>query len=109
MITKLIEKIKQKKALPKNKNDDNSRLLDTTIKESDDHLMVVAKTTLNKLQITVNDFKSLFDNVSEMNNIRREIEHGHTMTLSRFSYIMDKLGCSFHMVVELPNGKGVID
>jgi hypothetical protein len=84
---------------------DNSRLLDVTIKQNDNDLMVIAKNLLNGMSL--NQFKSLFDNVSTLNNFRREIESSTSgnLTWNRFTYLLDLLGCEYELNVITPSVK----
>jgi len=75
----------------KKRNVDNSEFLDVTVKETDNELMQVVKFLLKGMR--VNTFKSLFTDVSDFNNIRREITNGNgQLTWNRFTLILDLLG-----------------
>jgi hypothetical protein len=88
---------------PKKKKEfDDSRLLDVDVKQNDNDLMVIAKQLLKGM--TLNQFKALFDNVSTLNNFRREIESSISgnLTWNRFIYLLDLLGCDYHLEVKAP-------
>lgn len=75
----------------KKRNVDNSEFLDVTVNEKDNELMQVVKFLLKGMR--VNTFKSLFTDVSDFNNIRREITNGNgQLTWNRFTLILDLLG-----------------
>lgn len=72
-------------------SEDKSELLDVTIKENDNELMVICKELLKGMR--VNTFKSLFSNPSDFNNIRKEITRGNgNLTWNRFLLLLDLLG-----------------
>ena len=75
----------------KRRNVDNSEFLDVTVNEKDNELMQIVKFLLKGMR--VNTFKSLFTDVSDFNNIRREITNGNgQMSWNRFTLILDLLG-----------------
>lgn len=76
---------------PKPKEEDTSELLDVTIGENDNELMVICKELLKGMRI--NTFKSLFQSSSDFNNIRREITAGNgQLTWNRYLLICEILG-----------------
>lgn len=85
----------------KRKSIDNSRLIDTTIRDEDNELMVITKELLSQNRVTIDQFKSLFDNVSDMNNMRRAIECGGQGNFSwnRFVQMTEKLGYNHRLSV----------
>ncbi len=89
------EQVRKRKAV------DNSRLIDTTIRDEDNELMVITKELLSQNGVTIDQFKSLFDNVSDMNNMRRAIECGGQGNFSwnRFIQMTEKLGYSHKLSV----------
>lgn len=89
----------------KRKEYDNSRLLDVDVKPHDNDLMVISKQLLNGM--TLNQFKAMFDNVSTLNNFRREIESSASgnLTWNRFTYLLDLLGCEYNLEVTAPEVK----
>ena len=80
---------------------DNSRLIDTTIRDEDNELMVITKQLLSENGVTIDQFKQLFDNVSDMNNMRRAIECGGQGNFSwnRFIQMTEKLGYTHRLTV----------
>jgi hypothetical protein len=87
--------------IPKKKKEiDTSDILDTTIKENDNELMVIAKELLKGM--TVNSFKSLFTSISDYNNVRREItcSNNGNLTFNRFRFLCDLLGFSYKIEVK---------
>lgn len=81
-------------------NSRSGRFIDTRIKDEDNDLMHIIKNAL--ADYTHNDFKRLFDNTSEMNNMRRAIEKGEQGSLSwnRFRVMLDKLGLEYVLYVK---------
>lgn len=94
--TKITEDVTRKR-----KSVDNSRLIDTTIRDEDNELMVITKELLSQNRVTIDQFKSLFDNVSDMNNMRRAIECGGQGNFSwnRFVQMTEKLGYNHRLSV----------
>ena len=94
--TKITEEMTRKR-----KSIDNSRLIDTTIRDEDNELMVITKELLSQNRVTIDQFKSLFDNVSDMNNMRRAIECGGQGNFSwnRFVQMTEKLGYNHRLSV----------
>ncbi|MGL4949639.1 MAG: hypothetical protein ACRC5M_04595 [Anaeroplasmataceae bacterium] len=75
----------------KRRNIDTSEFLDVSVNERDNELMQVVKFLLKGVR--VNAFKSLFSDVSDFNNIRREITNGNgQLTWNRFILILELLG-----------------
>lgn len=90
----------------KKRNVDNSEFLDVTVNEKDNELMQVVKFLLKGMR--VNTFKSLFTNVSDFNNIRREITNGNgQLSWNRFTLILDLLGFD-HIVAAIKKDGEVI-
>ena len=90
----------------KKRNVDNSEFLDVTVNEKDNELMQVVKFLLKGMR--VNTFKSLFTDVSDFNNIRREITNGNgQLTWNRFTLILDLLGFD-HIVAAIKKDGEVI-
>lgn len=87
---------------------DNSEFLDVTVKENDNELMQIVKFLLKGMR--VNAFKSLFTDVSDFNNIRREITNGNgQLTWNRFILILDLLGFDHIIAAIKKNGEVVGD
>jgi hypothetical protein len=50
---------------------DDTRPIDTTVKDTDNTLMILIKSALQQKNITRGDFRRLYPNLSDMNNILR--------------------------------------
>jgi len=92
---------KMKVTKKKNVVKPEGRMLDVTIKDDDDELMVIIKKLLELNNITIDKFKEMFDDVSEMNNMRRAIECANNGSLSwkRFRQMLDKLGLKYKLTI----------
>ena len=68
----------------------DEKLIDTTIRNNDNDLMILIKNVLKIKKITRDDFSKMFDNVSEMNNIRRQIEkeNGGPLSWNKWNLLM---------------------
>jgi hypothetical protein len=102
----------EKFIIPKNKvtkkEIDNSRLLDIAIRPEDNDLMVIIKQLLKGW--TLNSFKELFpkDNVSAMNNARRELEKSDgnsSLSWNRFCEFVALLGAKYYLTVNMPENE----
>lgn len=78
---------------------DESDELDMEVKPGDDDTLIIVKGLLKGF--TKNQFRKLFDNDSDMNNMRRAIEKSPNgqLSLNRFRTILNKLGLSFKIYV----------
>lgn len=81
------------------KAEDNSDELNLEVKPGDDSTLIIIKELLKGF--TKNTFRKLFDNDSDMNNMRRAIEKSPNgqLSLSRFRTILNKLGLKYKIVV----------
>lgn len=81
------------------KETDESDELDLEVKPGDDSTLVIVKELLKGF--TKNTFRKLFDNDSDMNNMRRAIEKSPNgqLSINRFKIILDKLGLKFKIIV----------
>lgn len=81
------------------KSTDDSTELDLKINPGEDDTLIIVKELLKGF--TKSSFKKLFDNDSEMNNMRRAIEKSPNgqLSLKRFKYILNKLGLRYKIVV----------
>jgi hypothetical protein len=81
------------------KEQDDSDELDLEVKPGDDSTLVIVKELLKGF--TKNTFRKLFDNDSDMNNMRRAIEKSPNgqLSLNRFRMILDKLGLKYKIIV----------
>ena len=81
------------------KEQDDSYELDLEVKPGDDSTLVIVKELLKGF--TKNTFRKLFDNDSDMNNMRRAIEKSPNgqLSLNRFRMILDKLGLKYKIIV----------
>ena len=100
------EKVQTEIKSLKKRNVDNSEFLDVTVNEKDNELMQIVKFLLKGMR--VNTFKSLFTDVSDFNNIRREITNGNgQLTWNRFTLILDLLGFE-HIVAAIKKDGEVV-
>lgn len=78
---------------------DDSDELDLEVKPGDDSTLIIAKELLRGF--TKNQFRKLFDNDSDMNNVRRAIEKSPNgqLSLNRFRSILEKLGLKYKIIV----------
>jgi hypothetical protein len=78
---------------------DTSDKLDLVVRPGDESTLIIIKELLKGF--TKNQFKMLFDNDSDMNNIRRTIEKSENgrLTLKCFSTILEKLGLKYKIFV----------
>jgi len=88
----------------KKKVHDDSRLLNTNINPEDNELLVIIKLLLKGM--TLNSFKSLFpkDDVSSMNNARREIEKtdgNGQLSWKRFTELLGLLNVDYSLKVKV--------
>lgn len=82
-----------------NKDIDDSGELDLEIKPGDDSTLVIVKELLRGF--TKNSFRKLFDNDSDMNNMKNAIEKSSNgqLSLNRFRTILDKLHLKYKIIV----------
>jgi hypothetical protein len=78
---------------------DDERPIDTTLKDTDNALMVFIKIALRKKKITRGDFRKLYTNVSDMNNVLRCIEKGDSLSWMRFTDLLDRLQLTYNLDV----------
>jgi hypothetical protein len=70
---------------------DDTRPIDTTAKDTDNTLMLLIKASLQYKNINRGDFRKLYPNISDMNNILRCIESGDNLSWARFTDLIGKL------------------
>jgi hypothetical protein len=89
------------------KRTDDSRPIDTTVKDEDNTLMVLVKQALKYRGITRGEFRKLFDNTSDMNNMLRCIECGDKLSWPRFTDMIFRLNLKYDLAVysETENGE----
>ena len=78
------------------------------IKDTDNTLMVLIKTLIDKKNITRGDFKELYTNVSDMNNVLRCIISDENLSWARFTDLCDKLDVQYDMTIRDKNGDEII-
>jgi hypothetical protein len=78
---------------------DDDRPIDNTIKDADNTLMILIKTAVQFKNITRGDFRQLYPNLSDMNNILRCIEKGDNLSWGRFTDLIDKLNISYDLSI----------
>lgn len=78
---------------------DDSDELDLEIKPGDDSTLVIVKELLKGF--TKNSFRKLFDNDSDMNNMKNAIEKSSNgqLSLNRFRTILDKLHLKYKIII----------
>lgn len=78
---------------------DDSDELDLEVKPGDNSTLIIVKELLRGF--TKNNFRKLFDNDSDMNNVRRAIEKSSNgkLSLDRFQSILQKLGLKYKIIV----------
>jgi len=78
---------------------DDSDELDLEVKPGDDSTLIIIKELYKGF--TKNSFRKLFDNDSDMNNMRRAIEKSPNgqLSLNRFRILLDKLGLKYKIYV----------
>lgn len=88
-----------KNASKSTKDVDDSGELDLEIKPGDDSTLVIVKELLRGF--TKNSFRKLFDNDSDMNNMKNAIEKSTNgqLSLNRFRTILDKLHLKYKIIV----------
>lgn len=81
------------------KDVDESDELDLEVKPGDDSTLVIVKELLRGF--TKNSFRKLFDNDSDMNNMKNAIEKSSNgqLSLNRFRTILDKLHLKYKIIV----------
>jgi hypothetical protein len=78
---------------------DDSDELDLEVKPGDDSTLIIVKELLRGF--TKNSFRKLFDNDSDMNNMKRAIEKSPNgqLSLNRFRTILEKFGLKYKIIV----------
>ena len=78
---------------------DDSDELDLEVKPGDDSTLIIIKELYKGF--TKNAFRKLFDNDSDMNNMRRDIEKSPNgqLSLNRFRVLLNKLGLKYKIYV----------
>ena len=90
---------------------DDSDELDLEVKPGDDSTLIIVKELLKGF--TKNSFRKLFDNDSDMNNMRRAIEKSPNgqLSLNRFRVLLNKLGLKYKIYVfedDMPSANNII-
>jgi hypothetical protein len=81
------------------KRADDDRPIDTTIKNTDNTLMLLIKSALQQKNITRGDFRRLYPNTSDMNNILRCIENGERLSWPKFTDLAEKLHITYSLEI----------
>lgn len=95
-----LEKLNRMKDIEKPvKEVDVSDELDLEVKPGDDSTLIIIKELYKGF--TKNAFRKLFDNDSDMNNMRRAIEKSSNgqLSINRFRILLDKLGLKYKIYV----------
>lgn len=90
---------------------DDSDELDLEVKPGDDSTLIIIKELYKGF--TKNAFRKLFDNDSDMNNMRRAIEKSPNgqLSLNRFRVLLNKLGLKYKIYVfedDMPSVNNII-
>lgn len=90
---------------------DDSDELDLEVKPGDDSTLIIIKELYKGF--TKNAFRKLFDNDSDMNNMRRAIEKSSNgqLSLNRFRVLLNKLGLKYKIYVfedDMPSANNTI-
>ena len=90
---------------------DDSDELDLEVKPGDDSTLIIIKELYKGF--TKNAFRKLFDNDSDMNNMRRAIEKSPNgqLSLNRFRVLLNKLGLKYKIYVfedDMPSANNII-
>ena len=90
---------------------DDSDELDLEVKPGDDSTLIIIKELYKGF--TKNAFRKLFDNDSDMNNMRRAIEKSPNgqLSLNRFRVLLNKLGLKYKIYVfedDMPSANNVM-
>lgn len=90
---------------------DDSDELDLEVKPGDDSTLIIIKELYKGF--TKNAFRKLFDNDSDMNNMRRAIEKSPNgqLSLNRFRVLLNKLGLKYKIYVfedDMPSANNAI-
>lgn len=112
-----LEKLNRMKDIEKPvKEVDVSDELDLEVKPGDDSTLIIIKELYKGF--TKNAFRKLFDNDSDMNNMRRAIEKSSNgqLSINRFRILLDKLGLKYKIYVfeddvpsAIPRPKNIAD
>jgi hypothetical protein len=81
------------------KRTEDDRPIDTTSKDSDNTLMLLVKSAIQYRNITRGDFRRMYPNISDMNNILRCIEKGDILSWPRFNDLIDRMNVSYKLSV----------
>ena len=95
-----LERLNRMKDIEKpTKEIDDSDELDLDVKPGDDSTLIIIKELYKGF--TKNQFRKLFDNDSDMNNMRRAIEKSPNgqLSLNRFKVLLNKLGLKYKIYV----------
>jgi hypothetical protein len=89
---------------------DDSDELDLEVKPGDDSTLIIIKELYKGF--TKNAFRKLFDNDSDMNNMRRAIEKSPNgqLSLNRFRVLLNKLGLKYKIYVfedDMPSANAI--
>lgn len=90
---------------------DDSDELDLEVKPGDDSTLIIIKELYKGF--TKNAFRKLFDNDSDMNNMRRAIEKSPNgqLSLNRFRVLLNKLGLKYKIYVfedDMPSANNIM-
>jgi hypothetical protein len=81
------------------KRSEDDRPIDTTVKDSDNTLMILIKSAIQYKNITRGEFRKLYPNISDMNNILRCIEKGENLSWTRFTDLVERLCITYRLSI----------
>jgi hypothetical protein len=79
---------------------EDDRPIDTRVKDTDNTLMVLIKASLQHKNVSRGDFRKLYPNISDMNNVLRCIEKGDNLSWTRFNELLEKLSMTYELDVK---------
>jgi hypothetical protein len=79
---------------------EDDRPIDTRVKDTDNTLMVLIKAALQHKNISRGDFRRLYPNISDMNNVLRCIEKGDNLSWTRFNELLEKLTMTYGLEIK---------
>jgi hypothetical protein len=94
LYTRTMKRVYRRNTMPikqKRERVEDTTLVNAEIADQDNSLMTMIKTSFQKKHVTKGDFKSAYDNDSDMNNCLRCIENGGNLSWNRATDVADRL------------------
>jgi hypothetical protein len=82
------------------KRSEDDRPIDTRVKDTDNTLMVLIKAALQHKNISRGDFRKIYPNISDMNNVLRCIEKGDNLSWARFNELLEKVNMTYGLEIK---------